>query len=160
MHTEGKDLSLSLVSASAQQVEPAAVAVNHRRAAWFKSLKNLRLGFGDVTLAIEILQMRDLHIGNDRHVRPYHFHQRADFAGMVHADFENTEFCGPGHPRQRQRHAPVIVERADRRMGCAKVGKHCLEHFLGAGLADRAGHRDNPGGAASAGGAAKIFQRP
>ena len=45
--------------------------------------------------------------------------QRRDLAGMVHADLEHARSARRRAARQRQRHAPMIVERRDRGMGLA-----------------------------------------
>ena len=52
-------------------------------------------------------------------VRPHHLHQRRDLAGMVHADLEDRKAHARRAARQRQRHAPVIVEGGRRGMGLA-----------------------------------------
>ena len=35
--------------------------------------------------------------------------ERLDFAGMIHADFKNAEFCRLRHTGERQRHTEMIV---------------------------------------------------
>ena len=47
---------------------------------------------------------------DDGDMRPDHLDQRPDFAGMIHADLEDGIVAIRRHPRQRQRHTPVIVE--------------------------------------------------
>jgi len=43
--------------------------------------------------------------GHDRDMRLHLLDQRGDFAGVIHADFENAETRRRRHPRERQRHA-------------------------------------------------------
>ena len=69
--------------------------------------------------------------------------QRRDLARMVHADLEHAERRASRHQRERQRHAPVIVVGGGRRMRLALLAEHEPQRFLGAGLADRAGDRDD-----------------
>ena len=75
--------------------------------------------------------------------RPHHPHQRIDFAGVIHADLEHRKTRIRRAARQRQRHAPVIVERRARGMASALRAEHAPQRLLGRGLADRAGHRDH-----------------
>ncbi len=69
--------------------------------------------------------------------------QRLDFAGVIHADLEDRKAHRRRASRQRQRHAPVIVERRGRGMGRPLRAQHAPQRFLGRGLADRAGDRDH-----------------
>ena len=47
------------------------------------------------------------------------------------------------HPRQRQRHAPMIVERFLRRVRRARIAQAGAQHLLGAGLAGAARDGDD-----------------
>ena len=87
--------------------------------------------------------MHRLNGGDDRHMRAHHLHQRLDFSRMVHADLEDRKPGRRRATRQRQRHAPVIVEGRNRCMGLALRAEHRAQRFLGRGLADRSGHRDD-----------------
>ena len=69
--------------------------------------------------------------------------ERRDLAGMVHADLDHREIGVGGHPRQRQRHAPVVVVARLGGMDAALAGQHRAQHLLGRGLADRAGDADH-----------------
>ena len=69
--------------------------------------------------------------------------QRRDLAGVVHADLDHREVGVARHPRQGQRHAPVVVEAGLGGMDPALRRQHRAQHLLGRGLADRAGHRDH-----------------
>ena len=64
--------------------------------------------------ALEEFEMHRLDGGDDRDVRAHHPRQRRDLAGVVHADLEDAEARARRHARQRQRHAPVVVERGRR----------------------------------------------
>ena len=76
-------------------------------------------------------------------MRPHHFDQRLDFAGMVHADLEDGKTRRRRASRQRQRHAPVIVEGCGRGVSLALRAEHAAQRLLGRGLADRTGDRDH-----------------
>ncbi|GCC45431.1 hypothetical protein chiPu_0029314 [Chiloscyllium punctatum] len=102
-----------------QPRELSVVAVEHNGTVRLESGKDLRLGVGDRLDAGEEFQMHRLDRGDDGDVRPHHLHQRSDLAGMVHADLEHRKARARRAARQRQRHAPVIVERCDRGMGLA-----------------------------------------
>ena len=58
----------------------------------------------------EEFQVHRLDRGDDRHVRAHQLRQRRDLAGVVHADLEHAVARVGRHARQRQRHAPVVVE--------------------------------------------------
>ena len=101
------------------------------------------LGVGDRLDAGEEFQMHRLDRGDDGDMRPHHLDQRLDLARMVHADLEHGKArCGRA-ARQRQRHAPMIVEGRGRGMGLALRRQHAAQRFLGRGLADRAGDGDH-----------------
>ena len=55
-------------------------------------------------------EMRAVDTGDDRHIRPHQPRQRRNLARMVHADLEHREIRVARHPRQRQRHADMVVE--------------------------------------------------
>ena len=57
-------------------------------------------------------------------MRARHARQRRDLAGMVHADLDHREIGVARHPRQRQRHAPVVVVAGLGRMGPALPAGH------------------------------------
>jgi hypothetical protein len=77
--------------------------------------------------------------GDHRHVQLGQPGQRRDLAGMVHPDLDHREIGGDRHPRQRQRHAPVVVVAGLCRMGVALPRQDRAQHLLGRGLADRPG---------------------
>jgi hypothetical protein len=87
--------------------------------------------------------MHRLDGGDDGDMRPHHPDQRLDLACVVHADLEDGEPGGCRTTRQRQRHAPVVVERGGRGMGLALRAEHAAQRFLGRGLADRTGDGDD-----------------
>ncbi len=81
-----------------QSCEMRIVAVNDSGAAGLNPQKDLRLGVRDLRHRGEKFKMHRLDGRDDRHMRTHHAHERRDFAGMVHADFE--------HPvARRLRHA-------------------------------------------------------
>src|SRR5262249_41646999 len=84
--------------------------------------------------------------GDDGDMRPHQARERCDLARVVHADFEHGEAPALRQARERERHPPVVVVRSRRGMGLAFAREHELERVLGAGLADRTGHRDYPRG--------------
>ena len=77
---------------------------------------------------------------------------------MVHADLQDAEVGAPGHTGERQRHAPKVVVAALAGGGDALGREHRLEGFLGAGLADASGNRDDVGRGARAGGAGEMVE--
>ena len=85
------------------------VAVEDRRAAGLQPLENLGLRLGDGLDAVEEFDMDRRDRGDDRGMRADELGQRRDFAGMVHADLEDGVIGIARQPRERQRHAPMIV---------------------------------------------------
>ncbi len=96
--------------------------------------------------------------GDHRAMRPDKRDEIADFAGMIHADFEHAIFGFLRQAGQRQRHAPVIVVGRGRDMGAAQPVQSMAQNFLGGGLAGAAGDGQDFGIAAGAGGAGQIFE--
>ena len=85
--------------------------------------------------------------------------QRRNFARMVHADFDDAEARLARHPRQGQRHAPMIVVGSDGGMRRAGLRKHMPQSLFRRRLADRAGDGDDPRRRARARRDGKPFQR-
>ena len=83
---------------------------------------------------------------DDGNMRAYHFYERANFVGMVHANFEDTEISFPWQTRQGQRHTPVIIERCGGSMHCAAGRQDMPQHFLGRGFPHGTSHRDDLSG--------------
>ena len=94
-----------------EQRPALVVAVDERSAVRLDAFEDFRLGSGDVVERLEMAEMRSGDQRDDRDMRPDQLHQRADLALMVHADLEDRVVAIGRHARQRQRHAPVIVER-------------------------------------------------
>ena len=134
------------------------VAIDDGRAARLEPEKDFGLGLGDLLQRAEEFEMHRRDGGDDRHMRAHHLRERRDLAGMVHADFEHRVFRSFRQPRERERHAPVIVVGGGRGMRLAVGGERELQGLLGGGLADRAGDRDDLGLRARARGAAEIAQ--
>ncbi len=103
--------------------------------------------------------MRRLDRGDDRDMRADQARQPVDLAGMVHAELEDAIVGVARHARERQRHAPVIVEAADGGGGLALRFEGDAQRLLGAGLADAAGHAQDFCGRAVARRAAQGFER-
>src|SRR5690606_31484509 len=131
-----------------QQLGAGIVAIEQGGASRFKPLEDLRLGLGYLIEIAEEAQMRRGDEGDDRHMRAHHLGQRPDFTGMVHPDLEYGVVAILRHPRQCQRHAPVIVEGRDRCMHLANGRQHSAQRLLGRRLADRTGNGDDPGAGA------------
>ena len=131
-----------------QKLVLRAVMNDQRMAAIDDALEDLGLGLGNLVEALEIAEMGGGDARHHGHMRPHHGGQRPDLARVVHADLEDAEVGCLGHARQRQRHAPMIVERGDRRMHAALRLEHMAQHLLGRGLADLPGDGDDLGGAA------------
>ncbi len=87
--------------------------------------------------------MHRRHRGHQRHMRPRLPRQWGDLARVVHADLDHCELCLAWHPRQGERHAPVIVIAGDSRMASPLIRQHAGQHLLGRGLANRSGDRNH-----------------
>ena len=137
------------------------VAIDDRDAAGQDAREQLGLGVGDRLDRSELRQMHRLDGGDDAGVRAHEAHQRRDLTRIAHADLEHAVAGVGWHPRECKRHTPVVVERFDRRVGLAGSRQALPQHFLGAGLAGTAGHRDHPGVRRKpvAGGNADPFER-
>ena len=103
--------------------------------------------------------MSHLDGGDNGNIGLDHAGERPQLARMVHADLENPDFRGKRQARQRQRHAPMIVEAAGIGEGLGLAGKGETQRFLGAGLADAARDADEPRLAARPASAAQASQR-
>ena len=141
-----------------KKVEERIVAIENRRAAGLQPLEDFGLCVGNVRDAVEELDMDGLDGGHDGDVRPDHRCQRTDFTGMIHADLAYREVRVGRHPRQRQRHPPMVVEGGVGRMDLAGRGEDRAEHLLRASLADAAGHPDDHGIRARPGGSCQFAQ--
>ena len=84
--------------------------------------------------------------------------QRANFAGVIHADLDHREIGVGGHPGKGQRHAPVVVVAGFGGMDPALTGEGHTQHFLGRCLADRPGDPDDPRAGPVAGGGAQSLK--
>ena len=137
---ERDDASVTRLRRGDQHCEMTIVTWQHRDAAFFQTFEDLRLGLRDTFLAVgKIPDVNWQHVGDDGDVRARHPCQRADLTGVIHADLDHGEVDVRRHPRESQRHAPVIVEGLLRRVHFAGGRKTRAQHFLGAGLACAAG---------------------
>ena len=82
--------------------------------------------------------MHRLHRRDDRNVRAHEAAERRDLARMIHSDLEHPETRVGRHARQRQWHAPMIVERFLGCMCCPDAVQAPTQSLLGAGLAHAA----------------------
>ena len=78
---------------------------------------------------------------NQRHMRADHAGQRRDLAGVVHADLEHAECAVRAACAQASAARPNGCCRRPPRHGSRLARQHEAQRLLGAGLADRAGHR-------------------
>src|SRR5271165_2114455 len=106
------------------------VAVEHGGSARFEPEKNLGLGIGDRLDRIEEFEMDGLDGGDDGDVGAYQPGERRDLARMVHADLEHAVARGDREPRERERYAPVIVERGGGGMGRTVRAKRERQRLL------------------------------
>ena len=97
-----------------EALELRRVAVEDRRAARLDAGEDLRLGVGDRLDRAEMLDMHRRDRGDERDMRAHEADERRDLAGVVHADLEHAEGRVGRQARERQRHAPMIVERRGR----------------------------------------------
>ena len=126
-----------------------------------QALEDFGLGIGDRFFRPEVLDVRGRDCRNDGHVRADLAGQSGDLAGVVHAHFEDRELGIAGHPGEAERDAGVVVVALDRAVDLARAAavERNEQGFLGAGLADRAGHSDDSAVAAVAGRAGKRLKR-
>ena len=85
-----------------------------------------------------------------------------DLARVVHAELDCADAVRLAQAEQRERHADVVVEIADGRQHLRIPGGRAQdrgEHFLGGGLAVRAGDRDQRHGEAPAPRARQVAER-
>ena len=130
--------------------EVRIVAVQHGDATGFEPEKDFGLGIGDRLDRREKAEMGRLDRGDHRDVRPHQLSENGYLARMVHAQLENAVLGIGRQPGERQRRTPMIVEAACGSEGWAAGGERQAQRLLGAGLADTAGNRKDPGAAAFA----------
>ena len=80
------------------------------------ALEDLGLGSGDFVEILEIAEMSGGDRGDDSHMRANHPDQRPISSGWFMPISKIAEISVFRHAGQRQRHAPMIVERGNRRM--------------------------------------------
>src|SRR5262249_33455240 len=99
-----------------KSIEKRRIAIDDRTAAFLDSEKYLRLGIGDLFKRVKISKMAWRDRGDDRDMGPHHSDKRSDLAGVVHSNLEYRIGGISRHARQRQGHAPMVVEGCGRRM--------------------------------------------
>ena len=141
---ESYDAPTARDDGSIQQTVMLAVSRQNGSAAALQSLEDLGLRLRNALLAIgKIPDVHGQHVRDDGDVWARHARERTDLARMIHADLDHGEIDVGRHPRECQRHTPVIVERLLGRMHLARCCETRAQHFLGAGLAGAACHGDD-----------------
>ena len=159
MGAEGDDVVHSrLPGGGGEAVELRIIAVEDGDAVPGHALENFRLGLGDVVDGFEMGHVHGFDIGDHGNVGPHHPRQGRDLTRVVHADLEHPEGGIGGHPRQAQRHPPVVVEAALAGSDRALFLEHEADRLFGAGLADAAGDGNDSGAGAAAGGLSQILE--
>ena len=128
-----------------QPVAMRRIIGDHRGAAGLQPLEDLALGVGDRFLAGEEGAVRRRDRRHQRDMRAHKPGQLGQLAGVIHPHLEHAEASVARHPRERQRHAGVIVVAFDRAMRPARrdAVERGEDRLFGAGLADRAGDADD-----------------
>lgn len=94
---EGQDVLYTLFLCGLfKLLELGIVAVEDDGAALLKPFEYFRLGRGDLFNILEIAEMGGSDGRDDRHMRTHHLDQRANFAGVVHADFKTPNSVSAG----------------------------------------------------------------
>jgi hypothetical protein len=106
-----------------------------------KAFEDFGLGVGNRFLGAEVFDVRRRDGRNERDMRANLPGERRDLSLVVHAHFEHRIVGLTRHPRERKRHAGMIVVALDGAVRSA--GRDAFERgvkrFLGAGLSDGAG---------------------
>ncbi len=105
--------------------------------------ENLRLRVGDGFHVLEIFDVRGLDGRDDDDLGAHEGSEFCQLARMVHAHFQHGEPRVFGQVRERQRHAPMVVEAFLARMRLARRFERGGEHFLRARLAGGARDADD-----------------
>ena len=156
MRTEGDDASGKI---AAKLRDVFVIRVQHRGAGGGERLDQLVLGAGDVGDGIEEAEMHRGDAGHDAGIGLAKRGQRADFAGVVHAEFNYRELMFRFEAKQLQRQSVVIVEIALGLEHTVFRRQQARNRFLGGGLARRTGDRDHGLVPHPAHGAANCLQR-
>src|SRR5439155_24353175 len=94
---------------ASETVELRIITVEHRRTVLLETRKNLRFRVGNRLDTGEKFEMHRLDRGDDGDMRAHEFGERRELARMTHAEVELAQARGLGEPRERKRHAPVII---------------------------------------------------
>ena len=111
---------------------------------------------GDAFDRIETLDVRRADIGDHADVRLGYAREIANFAGMVHADFEHSHLRVVRHIEDAQRHADVVVEITARLANAQRRREQRRDGLFGHRLAGAAGDADHAAGSVRA----PAFARP
>ena len=104
-------------------------------------LENLRLGVGDRVRRGEEPEVRVADVGPHADVRLGDADQRADFAGVIHAQLDDRDVRLVPQLEQRERQADVVVEIPLVPEHAVPRAQELRRHFLRRGLAGAAGDR-------------------
>ena len=126
-----------------QPLELRDIGIDHRGAARLDAGEDLRLRVRDGIERAEEFQMHRRDRGDDRHMRTHQRGQRRDLARMVHADLEHAELRRAAASARARAARPSDCCRRPPTRASRLAAEHEAQRLLGAGLADRAGHRDD-----------------
>ena len=136
----GKSQQLAASKLGQPEIGKVIIQIDDGRAACRQPVVNLALGSSDAFATAETFQMRRADIDDDRRTGLYQTRGVRNFASMVGAELKDTELMLITQAQQRQWHADVIIEIAQRRQRLALLLENARCHFLGGCLAGTAGH--------------------
>ncbi len=118
------------------------VVVDHDRAAGGHVFEQLALGRGDSFDRAEELDVDRGDVRVDADVRSHQARDLGDLPGMVHPHLADHDLRVIGHVVEAERRADLVVEVAPGFVHAPLGGDQRGDHFLGRGLAGRAGDAD------------------
>ena len=105
-----------------------------------QSLQNLRLGLGDVVQRAEKLEMYRGHIRNHDYIRLTDQRESPDLPGMVHAQFDNSDFIIVLEAQEAEWNSEVVVQVPGRFADLILLPQEGRGKTPCCGLAHAAGH--------------------
>src|SRR5262245_59757610 len=130
-----------------EKLKVRAIAIDHGGTPRFEPPENLGLRVGDFRDRAEETEMDRRDRGDDGDMGPREPRQRIDLARVVHAELEHAEAHVFRYIGERQRNAPMVVERLGRGMHRTARAERKAQSFLGAGLARAPRYGDDLGAA-------------
>ena len=91
----------------------------------------------------KIFRMRPADVRHDADLRLRYVRQIANFAGMIHAHFDDGGAAVVRQAQNRKRHAEVIVVIADGAAGPYSDAQQACDGVFRGGLAGASGHADD-----------------